>query len=513
MKNSWKALLAAGYCFFLTFPLPHACAEEAPMAVDADEANFDGKKFTLSGNVSLEHDLGRISTQKAVLAPEQEDKKFRLRSLFMFGNVHISLKDGGQLSCAKASLDYKALTGSFQGDPVQEYVVYMENVRDKANPSLRIPMVLKSRQMNVLIAQAPKSHISHLEAQDNVTIDYNHDFIAQSDFASYDKDRLDSGEKNSGMTGLISLRSASPQGLCRVTNRNGDLINASQICIDTVKRQICFAYPKGVIYSNRTAENTERIDFTGDTLTWDARNQVITLRDHVQLNQKGLGQLTTDKEITIYQNTVNGKSQLSSIESTGTTVLTRLEENKKVEHHLICHGKMVVDHVKLEVHMDSPAGPDGSVSENDQVFFDDPMGEIHADRLKLQYEIADKGMVPKKLTLEGNVKMLNSYAAASDQSSSLVQYALADIVEYYPQTKEAVFSTRSGGRRVLFYDKVNDLQVSAPGLKIKRNEVTKKDSVKGIGDVRFSFIEHEFEQLRRRFSLDKIKEKDKNEHQ
>src|SRR5262249_30835599 len=103
----------------------------------------------------------------------------------------------------------------------------------------------------------------------------------------------------------------------------------------------------------------------------------------------------------------------------------------------------------------------------------------------------------------------NSYAANPQTAHSpLVQYALADRVEYFPKNQEALFSTKGSGRRVLYYDTANDMQVSAPALRIKRDQVTHKDSVKGIGDVRFNFVEHEIdqlEQLRKRFALEKHK--------
>ena len=90
---------------------------------------------------------------------------------------------------------------------------------------------------------------------------------------------------------------------------------------------------------------------------------------------------------------------------------------------------------------------------------------------------------------------------------------IADKVEYTPQTNEAVFTSHNNLKRVLFYDKANDMEVSATTLKIKRDEATKKETVKGIGDVRFSFVENEFEQLRKRFVIDRNSIKDKNNNE
>jgi len=56
---------------------------------------------------------------------------------------------------------------------------------------------------------------------------------------------------------------------------------------------------------------------------------------------------------------------------------------------------------------------------------------------------------------------------------------------------------------VLFYDKINNLQVSAPEIKMQRDKQTKKQQFQGIGDVRFHFVEKEYQQLRKRFLLEK----------
>lgn len=166
---------------------------------------------------------------------------------------------------------------------------------------------------------------------------------------------------------------------------------------------------------------------------------------------------------------------------------------------LTCYDKMIVDHQLLTITMDSPKDPAGKVLEGKQVFFQDYMGEIQADKVKLVYELTEGGLKPAKLFLEGHVRMVNAFSEKTDEAGKLKQYVLADAVEYVPATQEANFKSNKG-RRVLFYDKSNDLQISAAALTIKRNQATKKDSIKGTGDVRFSFIENEFALLRQRFS-------------
>jgi hypothetical protein len=137
-------------------------------------------------------------------------------------------------------------------------------------------------------------------------------------------------------------------------------------------------------------------------------------------------------------------------------------------------------------------------TQNEVAFFsDDPekpfcyrddQGTIYAQSARLNVETQD-------CLLEGNVKMIH-------RKGPLEQYALADKVEISKNRGEAHFYAINK-QRVLFYDKVNRLQVSAPELTMKRDSLNNKDQIKGIGNVRFHFMEKEYDRLRNHFLFDK----------
>lgn len=479
-------------------------AEEG-MLIDSAVADYDGRKITLSGDVVVEHDLGKISANFVELVPSREGKKLRFESLTLKENILIALKDGGKLSCAYAYLDYNGLIGNFKGDAEHEYVIYTEGYRDKDN--MIIPLVVKSRQMNVKIDQqedkskTAKSRIASIDASDNVTVNYNHEFIAAADQASYQRLSAETNNldyQNARVPGLIFLRAAEQNGLCQVTNRNSDLIRANNICIDTVKRHLLFSNPKGSISAGREGSQTERIDFSSDSMMWEALTDILTLQDHIVMNQPGLGRLTTEKELRFFRHTVAGIKQLRSIESPGPVVLNIIDEKKGIEHTLTGYGTFVINHQNLKTVMESPRTQNGEVLSNKQVCFQDNMGMIYADRLKIDYQVKDSDITPVKITLEGNVQILNRGELGQSKEGAFRQYALADVVEYSPQAKEVSLSANSG-KRVLFLDKINGLEVSAPGLKLRRDQTTKKESIQGVGDVRFNFVETELQQMKKLF--------------
>lgn len=239
-------------------------------------------------------------------------------------------------------------------------------------------------------------------------------------------------------------------------------------------------------------------------MVWKKACKMLLLSGKVEVDKSSGAAFKTDKQLGIYYHEVKGKKELQSIKSDGLILVTHQEGLLKQPHCLTCHGKMLVDHQVLEITMDSPRGKQGRVIKNKQVTFNDSLGEMQADKLKMSYRFQNGKIIPVKLKLEGNVSLLdrkNDRTAPFDRPQ-ILHYALADCVDYDPQTKEVLFSG-SKKKRVLFYDKENNLQVSAPKLKVKRDQATKKESVQGIGDVRFSFLEREFEQLRERFNLKK----------
>lgn len=479
-------------CAFVTFAA--MADEQGGVAIESNEASYDGKQMRLTGDVVVEHEIGKISAGFLELMAQPGQKKLSLGELKMDGLVKVALKDGGQLLCDSALLNSNSLQGFFYSGPQQEFVVFTESCRDRSNS--QIPLVVKSKIMTVLLTQeegkatARTSYISSITADVQTSVTYNHDFVVSADRGIYR--RLNQAQEASSpiaLPGTILLQKEGESGVCQVTNRNGDLVKAQQICVNTVRKELVLDFPRGMIYGDKQ----QRLDFSADQLVWNAEKMVLTLNGHAVIHQPGMGQLETDKQVAIQQWIQEGKKTLKSMESLGTTILTYDDTAQEQSHVLTCCGTVVVDHAIQETRMES--------TEGEQIVFRDSLGEIHADRAKVSYQAVDNQWVPSKLVLEGQVRIEN-WQSNNENEKQILHYVLADSVEFRPDLKE-MYLNSIDKRRVLFYDKVNNAQVSAPALTIKRNEVTKKEAIQGTGDVRFSFVDQEFEELRQRFSLKK----------
>lgn len=125
-----------------------------------------------------------------------------------------------------------------------------------------------------------------------------------------------------------------------------------------------------------------------------------------------------------------------------------------------------------------------------ELHYIDERGEIFAREGVVEYEEKGNSIEPLKITLKGNVRLIHKEPAS--------QYALADILEYYPK-EEVVTLKGEEGRRVLFFDRAKGMQMSALEVRAKRNGEEGKEAIQGIGDVCFLFKEEELNKLKDRF--------------
>ncbi|HRD54990.1 MAG TPA: LptA/OstA family protein [Parachlamydiaceae bacterium] len=482
-------------------------AEEDALMIDSCSAHYDGSLVILSGSVKVEQKLGKIYAGHMILTPENGRSKMRFSHLNMQDDVKIELKDGGQLLCAKADLDYLTGIGSFSGNASQEYVIYTENCTGKEDK--KFPVLVKSRKMNIELVRQEKNsfsqQVSKIKAQQNVTINYNHDFIATSEQADYQ--RLESEEEGE-MPGHIRLFSQNLESLCQITNKNGDLVRSHVIDLDTAKQNLQFSAPSGFLSIDSKENRKEKIHFESDSLNWDNKQNVLTFSGNVAIRQKDYGDLQGSQQVKLHYTEDAKKKKIKQIESLGETILAHIDEDKKLVHTLTAYGKVLVDHVHLKTIIESPRDEKGDVIEGMQIYFNDILGEIYADSAVLDYQEKEGTVSIEKLLLEGNVRILNRSSVNPEESEAFLQYALADFVEFFPSSQEMLMSadkTVSLNQRVLFYDKANSLQVSAPAVKVRRDAITKRESIQGIGDVRFSLDGQELEKLRSHFSLEPVK--------
>jgi hypothetical protein len=419
----------------------------------------------------------------------------------MTDGIRLKLHDGGEVTCGEAELDYQKQTGLFKENEKQEYVVYTEYRGGNANtPAL--PFEVKSRIMHVKLIENDKNSkaaINQIKAENDVLINYNNIYFAHADIGEY-KRNLETLSNDKHICGNIELQGSDPEKSCRLTSREGDLIHASKIIIDTENSQISLKVPQGKISSLMSTQKGG-IEFSCENLIWDEKQDILTLQDNVTIQYQGVGNLINPQLIKVYRHLINGKRELHQIESEGHTTLF-FEDDKQNGYKLESYGSFNLNRPHLKSIIESPR-IDKKVPEGQQIHFSSSMGDVYANKAIIYYEEIEKNLEPVQIVLKGNVWLLGRSVADKDDPGQFLKFAIADNLEYDVKKKEMLFKA-DNKKRVLFFDKPNNLQISAPSIQLKRDPETQKDSVKGIGDVRFSFIEKEFDRLKKRF--DQIKE-------
>ncbi|MBA3604117.1 MAG: hypothetical protein H0W50_10885, partial [Parachlamydiaceae bacterium] len=322
------------------------------------------------------------------------------------------------------------------------------------------------------------------------------------------------------LPGKIRLDTTEANKQCYVFNQNGDSLVGSTIEIDTNQRKVHFTDAKGLFTHpinppkalDTTLDSTKppamtpvpsTLQVQAADLHWDLSRDLLSLKGNVEVEHSVMGNFQSDQELRVFYTGVKGQRNLRAIESEGHLLLRRDDSLKKQSHWLICDGNMLVNHEAMTVIFQSFEDFEGKVKRDKQVYFYDSLGEIQADKITISYQEVAGKFEATKVKLEGNVFMIDhkDVQDAIEPERSFVHYALADFVEYILTDKEMHLYSKVGNR-VLFYDKINKLNMSAPALKVKRDDQTKKESVKGIGDVRFHFLDSELEQLRKYSAFD-----------
>lgn len=473
-----------------------------PLAIDSDYVNYDGKQMTLIGHATVDHELGTVQAQHVTIIPEKEGKKMRFAHLLLKGEVKITLNEGGELCCSQAELDYHALTGKFLSQ--NEPVTYTEMLKGKETNDAK-PLEIKSQQMHVQlqrqgIKEASQLVISQMTTDQNVCINYNENLTATALQGRYERWNPSADETSitpNKIKGILCL-----EGDCHVHDKNGDQIYADKITIDLLKHELHLDLPKGHLKTRET-DNQNELEFSCVRMTWEEQPDLLTLRDDVHVTLKGVGTLTNPHEVRIYREMMEGRKQLRLMDCIGPSTIAYQDALKGDNYILTTYKRLSLDRRIMQAHLESPIDASKKVIENQQVYFAGPLGDIYADDVIVYYKEIDKQLVPLKVLLKGDVWMLKRTSADVEDPGKIVQFALSDRVEYDMTSKEMLFLANYG-KRVLFFDKGNNLQVSAPSVKVKRDSDTQKDVVQGIGDVRFSFIEKEFDLLQKRFGASEI---------
>ncbi len=450
--------------------------------IHADRALYTEHKLELIGGVRFDRKAGRITCDRAELVPKGGQS---LSEMDAHGHVVLSLPEKGTLHCDHAHFDVEGESALFDSPTPGRLVEF--NTRRRTASGKEIPLVISAEQIAIETSPgADQPDLRMLEARGSVSLLYDQVNRVEGDYAKY---FLDAKGKTETITLLPS--EISP---CQVRDAQGNQIVASRIDVSMEQERVRFTDPVGDFFRISEDGNSERLHFVADNLTWKIPQNMLHLEGKIVLTQVGSGELHNDHSLILAYSEDEGQRELRWVEAQGRTQLIYQGMGPEQPKVLTCWGQARIDNIRRLITLDRPEHSIARGREF-QVQLTDRAGSIQADHVKVNYIQGDDGaMAIQQVELTGNVLVVNSAPLNPADTRPVHQFAVADKLIYLPIEGKMELHGQ-GSARVLYYDQINQIRMSAPAILIQRDQLTQSDSVRGVGDVRLTFLQPEMERF------------------
>lgn len=464
-------------------------------SLSSTDASYDGSSLTLTGHVILDHGLGTLTAEEASLQRQEAGKDFPFSLIQLRKDVLLALKNSAQIHCGSADLDFTSLSGILL-PPEDGKVICTDPIRQKKGGETTL-LTLKGQTVELKLARRPPNgkkteyDIDNILAKEEVVIDYA-DFQLLADRALYRKELPhDNKTSRREFQGTLTAYPKNEQSQCRLSHQ-GDEIFADTIDIDLIHSKISLLHPRGVLAQAILPHQLHKgqMHFSSDYLYWDQGKHSLTLKGHIQVKEGSLGTLNAEDELQITQDLVKDKHLLKTIVARGPSSLV-YKDIRGSTHKLVSHGFIHVDRETLSATIDSPT-TGGVVPPEAQLYYEEEEIAVHADSATVEYAITDDAMQPSLLTLKGNIRLF------SHDPTEPARCGVADRLTWSLTTRTLILSANPG-KKVLFWDETEGMHLSAPEVHVTFDPETKRQHVRGIGTVQFSFTPEEQSKIRQLF--------------
>jgi lipopolysaccharide export system protein LptA len=454
--------------FFLSlFLLSRIYAVDTGSIASAN-ASYDGSALILKGQVVLDHGLGKMEADEAVLEKQEVGKEFPFSLIHLDKEVTLHLDQTGELKCDKAELDFSSLQGAVSSD---KRVFYTDTFKRKKGKSASLKMACRAAFLQFLkkSAEGVKSQFSidSVAAKNGVELTYADHYTLFSEAVLYRKELM-----NTSSHDFQSHLMSDGTGRCKLVHL-ADTIEADRFDLDLVQQKLLLTNPEGILPSLSDGE----LKFSAQSLLWDHDKNTLILKGFPTIQEPHLGSVTSQGEIFLFQ---SGK-ELVGFKCFGPTTLTYLNH-----HTLTSQGTLNFDRERHIGTVESPPGEQLSYQENEMT--------IKADKAHIAYTESEGTFHPVSVALKGQIKIF------SGLFESPKTYGLADHLTYSPTTRTFVLGA-DPGKKVLFVNSEDHLRISAQEVHITQDPTTKKQTVKGIGAVQLSLSAEEQSLLGKHFAL------------
>lgn len=431
--------------------------------ISSSNASYDGSSLILKGQVLLDHGLGKMQAEEAVLQKQEAGKDFPFSLIHLEKDVVLKLNENGELKCEKADLDFTTLKGFLTSSKRVAYTDVLKKKKGKS-PSFQLVSTTIDLQFSKKADQPKISYdVQDVLARENVELTYAEGYTLFTDAILYKKELI-----NPASNEFQSHLSSQGKQKCKLVHL-ADTIEADSFSLDILHTRLVMKNPQGILPSLGKGE----IRFTSESLLWNHDQNTLVLKGNPKVQEPNLGTIVSDKEISLFQKDKN----LVGFRSLGNTTMTYLNN-----HQLVSHGTLNFDRERrlgtVESPMESGAVPDGL-----QLSYKEGEMSVLADKAHIEYTEENGIFHPVSVSLKGQVKVVSTGEKPS-------RYGLADRLTYSPTTRTFILGA-DPGKKVLFVNDEDNIRISAQEVHITQDPTTKKQSVKGLGNVQLAFSSEE----------------------
>lgn len=449
--------------------------------VSSTKASFDGNNLLLQGHVILEHSIGKLCAEKASLQRQESSKDFPFSLIDLEKDVLVTLPSDATLTCNQAHLDFISLKGLLSSADTGQ-VIYMDNIIQSKGDT--VPFYMQGKTVDLALnkheASSEKTEykIDSITSNKNVLLKYGTLFSLKADRAVYTS-LAKSGMKKSH--GTVSAFPEEPNDRCYLEHKNGK-VDAQSFHFNFLTQEISLVHPKGKLFlSFGQNPKLQEVSFRSDDLIWNQLSHLLFLKKNVEIHDPSLGNIQAKEEVSFFGKDINN---IQMLQTKGYSVLEYQEQSRASAHRLISYGILRIDRAHGNAIAESPE-KQGKVLQNEQLYYEEDELSMYADKASMEFSTTtDNTVQPISVTLKNNVRLISHNSQKPDRC------ALADRVTYSPGTRTFILSANPG-KKVLLWDQNETIQISANEIHITQEPGEKKEAIKGVGNVKFTFSQEE----------------------
>lgn len=227
--------------------------------------------------------------------------------------------------------------------------------------------------------------------------------------------------------------------------------------------------------------------FYAKKLLWNDQEKFLSFLDDVKIETPTHIKLINNDRVTFFFSKEEEREVLQSFSLKGGSYLTS-SNPFELDRCFVCNfrGVAYLNHQNKEGAFISDTGS--------SFHYRDPMVEMNGNEVLMDYTLEQGKFLLSHLLFFDNIKLLSGEVSIDEGPAKPTQFAVADSVLYDPSLSQLrLYAFKKG--RVYFYDALKNMKMSAEGLILTQKNGEEYPVVKGLGDVRFRFLEEEIEAL------------------